>query len=587
MNEEGFKRKLTAILSADVEGYSRLMGQNEEQTIRTLTSYRTVISDLVQKYRGRVVDTPGDNILAEFSSVVDAVESAVQIQTELTERNAELPMEQRMQFRIGINLGDVVEEEGRIYGDGVNIAARVESMADAGGICISGTVYDHVENKLDCKYDYLGEKEVKNISRPIRVYNLLMKAEGSTAVASEEKVAFPLPDKPSIAVLPFDNMSGDPEQEYFSDGLTEQIINGLCKVSNLFVIARNSSFAYKGKSINIRQIGRDLGVRYICEGSIQKAGNRVRITAQLIDATTDYHVWSENYDRELSDIFALQDEITMKLIDIMQIKLTFGEQAQLWAEKTANINAYDKCMRGIEYLYRVNEKDNAQARRLFLDAIDSDGKYGFPYVMVGFTHMADLSNGWTESPLTSFDQAEKFIGKALDLTDDLDVAHSLSGWIHLFKRQHEEAKKEGERAIMLNPNGAEAHALLAFILSYNGESKEAIRLLKKAFRLNPIPPSYYYYFLGIAYRNDKQYEKSIEICKNGIELDPDVLGIYTTLVPSCIMLNRFDEAKMYAKEILRLHPNYSLSYHRNTVPFKDQTETEALIDSLRKAGLPE
>ena len=321
MPQDGFKRKLAAILSADVEGYSRLMGQNEEQTIRTLTSYRTTISNLVEQYRGRVVDSPGDNILAEFNSVVDAVESAIKIQIELAERNAEVPMEKRMQFRIGINLGDVVEEEGRIYGDGVNIAARVESMADAGGICISGTVYDHVENKLDCKYDYLGEKQVKNISRPIRVYNLLMKSEPSADVASEERMALPLPDKPSIAVLPFMNMSGDPSQEYFSDGLTEQIINGICKVSNLFVIARNSSFAYKGRSVNIRQVGKELGVRYILEGSVQKAGDRVRITVQLIDTTTGYHLWSENYDRDLSDIFALQDEITLKIIDRKSTRL--------------------------------------------------------------------------------------------------------------------------------------------------------------------------------------------------------------------------------------------------------------------------
>jgi adenylate cyclase len=275
MTEEGFRRKLAAILSADVEGYSRLMDQNEEQTIRTLTSYRTAISDFVQQYRGRVVDSPGDNILAEFSSVVDAVKSAVKIQSELAERNTELPKEQRMQFRIGVNVGDVIKEEDRIYGDGVNIAARVESLGEAGGICISGRVYDQVENKLALKYEYLGEHQVKNIRRPIRVYNVLIEAD--------ESETLPLPDKPSIAVLPFVNMSGDPEQEYFSDGVTEDIITALSKIRWFLVTARNSTFSYKGKSPDIRQVASDLGVRYVLEGSVRKAGNRVRISAQLIE----------------------------------------------------------------------------------------------------------------------------------------------------------------------------------------------------------------------------------------------------------------------------------------------------------------
>ena len=281
MTQESFKRKLAAILSADVEGYSRLMDQNEEQTIRTLTSYRAAISDFVEQYRGRVVDSPGDNILAEFSSVVDAVKSAVKIQSELAERNAELPMEQRMQFRIGVNLGDVIDEDSRIYGDGVNIAARVESMAEAGGICISDRAYDQVENKVTLKYADMGEHQVKNIRRPIRIYKVLMEADESEALS--------LPDKPSIAVLPFVNMSGDPNQEYFSDGITEQIITGISRIRDLFVIARNSSFSYKGKAVKVQQVGRDLGVRYVLEGSIQKSGERVRVTAQLIDAISGHH----------------------------------------------------------------------------------------------------------------------------------------------------------------------------------------------------------------------------------------------------------------------------------------------------------
>jgi TolB-like protein/class 3 adenylate cyclase len=357
MATEDFKRKLTAILSADVKGYSQLMGEDEEATVRTITAHRKVITSVIQKYRGRVVDSPGDNILAEFVSVVDAVQSAVEIQEVVRAKNAELPDERRMEFRIGINLGDVIQEGERIYGDGVNIAARVEGLADPGGICVSGSAYEQIENKLALGYDYIGEHTVKNIVKPIRVYKvptgpetlqkvteegrpapgwqraalavviaLLVVAGGvaiwksyrpstpPTEVASVEKMAFPLPDKPSIAVLPFDNLSGDPEQEYFSDGLTEEIISALGSVPRLFVIARNSTFTYKGKPVKVQQVAEELGVRYVLEGSVRKAGDKIRISAQLIDALNGHHLWAKRYDRNLSDIFAVQDEITKEIM---------------------------------------------------------------------------------------------------------------------------------------------------------------------------------------------------------------------------------------------------------------------------------
>jgi adenylate cyclase len=587
MVEEGFKRKLAAILSADVEGYSHLMGQNEEQTIRTLTSYRTTISNLVQQYRGNVVDTPGDNILAEFSSAVDAVKSAVKIQSELSERNAEMPMDQRMQFRIGINLGDVVEEESRIYGDGVNIAARVESMAEAGGICISGTVYDQVETKLEWQYEFLGEKEVKNISRPIRIYKLLMKPESSYDVISQERLAHPLPDKPSIAVLPFDNMSGDPGQEYFSDGLTEQIINGLCKVSNLFVIARNSSFAYKGKSINAQQIGKELGVRYILEGSVQKAGDRVRITAQLIDLTTGYHLWSENYDRDLSDIFALQDEITLKIIETMQIKLTFGEQARLWAGMTTKIQAFDMMMRGLDVFYRTNEKDNKQAQQYFKQAINIDKSYAMAHAWLGFTHTSEIFYGWSNSPIKSLEQAEICAEKALALNDSYDHAHLLLAWNSMVKRQHDEAIKQAERAIELNPNGADDYASLSFIHSFADNAELAIELAKSALRLNPIPPHFYYTVLGISYRIEGRYAEAIELVDKCLTENPDNLQALLLSAACNSFLNRTGEANKASKEILRINPKFSAANYVTALPYKNQDVANRYLDALRKAGLPE
>ena len=371
MAEKGFKRKLTSIFSADAVGYSRLMGDDEAATVHTLTSYRNVISTLIRQHNGTVIDSPGDNLLAEFVSVVDAVQCAVAIQKELKARNDELPENRRMQFRIGINLGDVIEEGGRIYGDGVNIAARLEALADPGGICISKTVFDHIETKLPFGYEFMGEQEVKYIAKPVGAYRVLMEPRVTVAgakdkklpipvwrrkgaltgavvllvmvigvavwnfyfrpptiePASKEKMAFSLPEVPSIAVLPFVNMSEDPKQEFFCDGMTEGIITALSKVPRLFVIARNSTFTYKGKPVKVKQVSEELGVRYVLEGSLQKSGDRVRINAQLIDALTGDQLWAERYDDDLKDIFALQDEITMKILTATQVKLTEGEQA--------------------------------------------------------------------------------------------------------------------------------------------------------------------------------------------------------------------------------------------------------------------
>jgi TolB-like protein/class 3 adenylate cyclase len=409
MATQDFKRKLTAILSADVKGYSRLMGEDDQATVRTITAYREVITEVVQKHRGRVVDSPGDNILAEFASVIDAVHSAVEIQEKLKTRNAELPEDRKMEFRIGVNLGDVIHEEERIYGDGVNVAARVESLAEAGGICVSGTVFDQIESKVPLGYEYLGEQSVKNIPKPVRIYKALMDPEAvgkvigekraeprrglkvalavvtvlllivgglliwrtafpPVQVVSVEKMALPLPDRPSIAVLPFDNLSGDPEQEYFSDGLTEEIISALSSVPKLFVIARNSTFTYKGKPVKVQQVSEELGVQYVLEGSVRKGGDKIRITAQLIDALNGHHLWAKRYDRNLDDIFSLQDEITKEIITAMQVKLTEGEQVRAAAKGTDNLEAYLKCLQSKDYLLKFNPESNALGKRLAEEA---------------------------------------------------------------------------------------------------------------------------------------------------------------------------------------------------------------------------
>jgi len=416
------------------------------------------------------------------------------------------------------------------------------------------------------------------------VYKVLLDSESPKPLVEAQ---LELPEKPSIAVLPFVNMSGDSGQEYFSDGLTEQIINGLCKVFDLFVIARNSSFAYKRKSVNIQQVGKELGVRYVLEGSVQKAGDRVRITAQLIDAATGYHLWSENFDRDLSDIFALQDEITLKIIGALQIKLTWGEQARLWEGGTTSIQAFDKFMRGVDCFFRFCEKDNKQARNFFKEAINIDKDYPMAYIALGYTYLNDLAYGWSKSPIESFEHMEKNAEKALALNDSIDLAHSLLGFIYLLKRQYEEAIKAGERAIELNPNGADAHVTLGLILIFSDKIESAIKLLKRALRLNPIPQPYYYFYLALAYQNIRQHEKAIELCKKALIGNPDLLLPYLTLVASYSSLDRTEDARKAVEEILRIQPDFSLEYFAKTLPLINQERLDKYISVLRKAGLPE
>lgn len=454
MVQENYKRKLTTIFSADVVGYSRLMEDNEEATIQTLNTYRNAMTILINQHRGRVVDATGDNLLAEFSSVVDAVRCAVETQKELREKNADVPENRRMMFRIGVNLGDIVEEDDRIYGDGVNIAARLEGLAEQGGICISRTAYDQVKNKLELGYEYLGKHSVKNISEPVHVYRVLTEPEAIGKVigenriemrritlaaiivfligfgglagwylyldqtkrvepASLEKMAYTLPDKPSIAVLPFDNMAEDPKQVYFSDGITEEIITALSKVQNLFVIARNSTFTYKDKPVKVQQVAEELGVRYVIEGSVRKAGDTVRITAQLIDAISGKHLWAERYDRQLEDIFSVQDEITKKIITALQVKLTEGEQARIIAKGTDNLEAYLKTLQVISHLGNPKPENNALARQTAEEAVALDPDWPMTYWALGMTHLFDVFYGTSKNPAKSLERANELGQKAL------------------------------------------------------------------------------------------------------------------------------------------------------------------------------
>jgi adenylate cyclase len=583
MTTQEVKRKLTAILSADVKGYSRLMGEDEEWTVRTLNTYKEIMGNLIQKFHGRVVDAPGDNVLAEFGSVVDAVRCAVEIQKELKIRNTELPVKRQMEFRIGVNVGDVIEEGEKIFGDGVNIAARMEGLADAGGICISGSVYDQVENKLDLEYEFLGEQSVKNIVKPVRAYCVKMGYGTWQQKTAKEPT---LLDKPSIAVLPFANISEDPGQEYFSDGITEEIITSLSKVSGLIVIARNSTFTYKGKPIKVQQVGQELGVRYVLEGSVRKAGGRVRITAQLIDAKTGHHLWAERYDKHLTDIFAVQDEIAVNIVRAMQVKLTEGEQACEWLKHgSSNIEAYEKGMKGMEYFRFFSPEGNVRAQQLFEECISLDPNYPGPHVMLGWTHLTDVMDGWSKSPEESIIRSLEYAQKALFIDNSQADAYALLGNVYLFQRQFDKAIEEGERAVVLNPNGADYQVWLAMILTSAGRPGEAIDLVKKAIRLNPFAPNWYFYSLGNAFFVLGQYGEAAEAYQKAIQRSPDFLLVRIGLAASFGALGHEEEARAAAIEVLRIDPKFTLERFAHGLLYKDQNDADRYLDALRKAGL--
>jgi adenylate cyclase len=628
------KRKLAAILSADVQGYSRLMGEDEEGTIRTLKAHLEVISGHIEQHQGRIVATGGDSVLAEFSSVVDAVRCAVGIQKELRERNRTMAQGRRLEFRMGVNLGDVVEEGDDILGDGVNIAARLEGLSEAGGICISGTAFDQVRNKLDLGYEYIGEQTVKNIALPVRAYKVLMEPEaagkvigekkpgrkklsravlagialvviaGAAAlylfalrpsaprmeVASKEKMAFPLPDQPSIAVLPFVNLSGDPKQEFFSDGITEDIITALSKAPGLLVIARNSTFTYKGKPVKVKQVSEELGVRYVLEGSVQKSGDRVRITAQLIDALTGHHLWAERYERDLKDLFALQDEVTTKMLTAMRVKLTEGEEAASYekyfrGKREQGLDCYLKVMEGQSYYTLGSTKDNIKARLIAEETVAMCPKNPMGYLTLGWVHSNDLTLGTSKSPKESFEKAMEMAQKVLAMDDSIFGAHCLLSTLYTIKREHDKAIAEGERAVALEPSGAYAHEFYAHSLFWAGRPKESIPIYQKAIRLNPYGSPTSFFMLGGAYRVTGHFEEAVLAYKKALLRSPDMFFVHLSLAATYIEMGREKEARVEAAKALKINPKISLDYLAKTLPYKDRSETDRYIGALRKAGL--
>jgi TolB-like protein len=603
------------------------MGEDEVATVRTLTAFREVMGSLIQQHRGRVVDSPGDNLLAEFASVVDAVQCAVEIQQVLTAKNAQLPENRRMEFRIGINLGDVIEEGERIYGDGVNIAARVEGLAEGGGVCISGSAYEQIENKLPLRYEYLGEHAVKNIRRPVRIYRAQMEPEAAVPkvsrekrvglrkwqwvvlalavilvagaavavwlrlfhpqveVASIEKMAYPLPEKPSIAVLPFTNMSPDPEQEYFSDGITEEIITALAKIPQLFVIARNSTFIYKGRPVKVQQVSEELGVQFVLEGSVRKAGDRIRITAQLIDAITGRHLWAERYDGYIGDVFALQDKVTRKIVAALAVKLT-SEEADLVAKTgTEDVAAYDAFLQGREHYHLQTRNDMAKAVASLKKAIEFDPHYGQAHAMLAVAYSASTKRGWSRG--LGWPNADSLAKKHLRLAmqNPTASAHRAAAWIHTWKSEYEEAIAEAEHAIAREPNNAHSYHAMGGALIYDGRSKEAIDCYKKAMRLNPHYPARYLWFLGLAQFCVGQLEEAAPSLERARKRNPR-LPVWP-LAATYAHLGREQEARGVVTEYIerRKSKRPTVRHLLKFFPFKDPRDRDRFAAGLRKAGL--
>jgi len=585
ISDTQLERKLAAIFYGDVAGYSRLTGQDEEGTHRILSSYLDAITDAIKNHNGKVVHFAGDAVLADFSTVKDALSCAVSAQQDIKIRNLDFTDDNKLEFRIGVNIGDVIVDRNDIYGDGVNIAARLESLADSGGVCISGAVYDAIRGKLQLEYEFLGEQRVKNIAEPVRAYRVII--ESSKSETASPPVTTQISNKPSIAVLPFENMSGDPEQEYFSDGISEDIITDLSKISGLFVISRNSSFVYKRKLVNVRQVGQDLGVRYVLEGSVRKAGNKVRITSQLIDSNTDGHVWAERFDRDLEDIFAVQDEVTQKIVTALQVQLSQVEQERLTHRDTDNLDAYDYLLRGKEYYLRFTREANQQARQLYEKAVELDPSYAMALAELARVCVQSRNHGWTQNLTEPLRQASDFAERAVKLNDSLPQAHIALGFINMWRRDHEAAIAEVNKGLALDPNHAEGQMYQAIILGFAGQPEESMEWVEKAIRLNPGSPFWYLFAQGNAYFSMGRYTEAVAACVKAAISNPNFIFAHLLLLACYSNLGNQEECEAELKECLTRMPDLSISWAQEVMPYKNHEVLTRFINDLRGADLQE
>jgi adenylate cyclase len=624
-------RKLAAIMFTDMVGFSRQMGADEAHMLRILEVHNQIIQHAVAEHHGHVIKTLGDAFVVDFPSVVNAVQCAQHIQAQLRTHNTTVEQDEQIHVRIGIHLGDIIQQNDDVLGDSVNIASRLQTLTEPDTICISQAVYQEVEKKLTLgTVVSLGRPQLKNIAQRFPVYALLpdtpkgirqtlqvqrlklshrlhsgvfvlvfVSAALVAGIIAVRHLSFltpntqhasrntqeslPLPDKPSIVVLPFTNMSNDPEQEYFSDGITEDLTTDLSKLSDLFVIARNSAFTYKGKAVKMQDVSRELGVQYIVEGSVRKIGEQVRITVQLAEATTGGHLWSERYDRPLKDIFSIQDETRQKIVTALKVKLTPDEQERFRQAPTDNLEAYDYYLRGLDAYWPLTKEENSRARQMWEQATALDPQYAAAYAWLSRTYSLAWGFSWSREPQT-LQRAVEFAQRAIALNEALPAAHKALGIAYLRQNQHEQAIVEGERVIALSPNDDEGYANLGFFLNYAGGSEEAVDLVKRAMRLNPRYPAYYPMILGLAYYVMGRHEEAIAPLQDSLSRSPQFLTPHVILVGVYHSLGREEEAQAEAAEVLRLDPKYSAE-NIKAQPFKDQAILERWVTALRKAGL--
>jgi adenylate cyclase len=581
-------RRLVAVFAADVEGYSRLMGADEVSTLKGLTERRAILDRFIADHGGRIANTAGDSVLAEFGSAVDAVRCAVDAQTALAEANSHLSPDKRISFRIGVHVGDVMVHGGDLFGDGVNIAARLQALAQPGIVCVSGATYEQVKKVLPLSFTDLGPQQVKNIEEPIRAYvaGRLGDTPSAAALANASK-SLPLPDKPSIAVLPFQNMSGDPEQEYFADGIAEDVLTTLSKIQELMVIARNSSFVFKGQTRDIREIGRTLGVRYVLEGSVRKVGNRVRLAAQLIDSLNGSHVWADRFEGDLDDVFELQDRITQDIVAALEVSLTFGEEARVWRKRSGSPLVYEHLHRGRTLYVNFAKHTHAQSRNELERALAINPAFTPALALLGFVLTDQARFGWEKDQAATYEAALECAARALALDPDSDDAHVALGYTRLFQRRHDDAMAAGEKAIARCPNSAGAYHMAAMFHGYAGDFRKAAEYEQQSQRLSPLS------------RNESSVDEARarfhlgdlvaarDIASGVLIEKPRWLTAQTVLVAALWSLGSEDEARITVRQILANHPNLTTSRWAKGLPYRHQKDLDALVAPLRLAGLPE
>ena len=624
LNEQNsLPHKLAAILYADVEGYSRLTGADEAGTHRTLSAYLDLFAETIKAHHGEVKHYAGDAVLADFTTVSDALNCAISLQKTMKEKNETVAQDKRMQFRIGLNLGEVIVDRGEVYGNGVNVAARLETLAEPGGICVSGNVVDAVGAKLPLRYEYMGEHRVKNIDKPVRAYRVSEASLGPTTSSSSirrwlrvrrkaliisavvliallatlsyfqflragsdiQNATLPAFDKPSIAVLPFDDLSGDSKESWLSEGMTQTLISDLSRLRNLYVIARNSVLTYKDKVVDVRKVGQELGVRYVMEGSIQRVPDRIRINVQLIEAASGRHLWSERYDRPAADIFEVQDDITHRIVTELDVALLHGEEARVWRRSTQSREAYELYLRAREHYDRYTKEDIAQSQTLLGRALEIDPKFTIALVWLGWTYYIQADSGWSSNSAASYERAVAFGRRAVQIDDSLADAYSMIGNVLLSLRRNSDAMIEFKRALEVGPNSADNLLLVGYGYAPNGKAAEAKVLIDRAFRLNPFPPPYWYGALGDALLFGKRPAEAIPFHRKCVDSIPDFIWCQFGLTVALAQTGKIDEARTQAKEVLRVNKDATAAENSYVAAIGDPAERQAIIELLRKAGL--